>query len=98
VASAHTALLWASVFLLVYLRVSPPSFPQSLSYQPIIKCGLETEHKPCFDHWGFEWNCSLAVFQFALPLVLMLGLISWMEATPAFPVKGFHYNRPPPRS
>lgn len=94
----HSALLWASVLLLILTRVSPPSVPQIFSCKPIVKCGLQIEHRQCFDHCGFEWNSAPKVFQLAPPPALMLGLIPEMELIPAFHHKGFHYNRPPPSS
>ena len=96
--SGRTVLLCASVLLLILARVTPPSFPQALSFKSTVKCCLQTEHKQCFDHCGFEWNVAPKVFQLAPRPALMVGLISEMEPIPTFHLTGFHYNRPPPTS
>jgi hypothetical protein len=89
-------LLFASVLLLILARVSPPSFPYAISGKSTVKSCLQVEHRQCFDHCGLEWNFAPKVFQLAPRPALMLGLISGTEPIPAFYLKGFHYNRPPP--
>ena len=92
----------AVLFALLVARNVPPEFPKTASLQhsstsnSLISALSSHDQRPRFDCSGSQWSAPVKGFLPFPPAEALSHLTSPSQIFPALPVKGPHFNRPPP--